>query len=215
MSADTPRVEACIEAVMRRYPSDKATAYYEAVHQQLAPLARELEREVATLRQAAAAQQVVAVDEQALLAARAEGRAEAMLIVQSMDPEDALNDCMVGSGPCPATGEYDTHWDVEKLRAKFMVGDTTINMETKAELAYYEYTEARMVLEYEAMQRRAQQPAPPAEKAVCQHKWEAQPAHVSTSAVPMERCIKCWIYRSIASAFGATSPQADQQGDAS
>jgi hypothetical protein len=96
------------------------------------------------------------LDERALMAARAEGRAEAVLIILSMEPEDALNDCMAGSGPCPATGEYDTHWDDEKLRAKFMVGDSTINMETKAELAYYEYQEARMVLEYEAMQRREQ-----------------------------------------------------------
>lgn len=97
----------------------------------------------------------VAPDERALLAARAEGRAEAVLMIMAEDPEDCLNDCMVGSGPCPASGEYDTHWDEEKLRAKFKTGDNTINMETKAELAYYEYLGARMELEYEADQRRA------------------------------------------------------------
>lgn len=46
---DTPRVTACICSVMRRHRglSDKADArYYEAVHQELAPLARELEREL-------------------------------------------------------------------------------------------------------------------------------------------------------------------------
>ena len=97
----------------------------------------------------------VATDERALLAARAEGRAEAVLMIMAEDPEDCLNDCMVGSGPCPASGEYDTHWDEEKLRAKFSAGDSTINMETKAEMAYYEYLGARMELEYEADQRRA------------------------------------------------------------
>ena len=94
----------------------------------------------------------VAPDERALAAARAEGRAEAVLIIQSTEPETALEDCL--SHSAGFDGEYDTFWDEEKLRAKFKVGDSTINMETKAEMAYYEYTEARMVLEYEAMQRR-------------------------------------------------------------
>lgn len=179
---NTPRVSACIEAVIRRFPSDKSTAYFEAVHQELAPLARKMEREVTDLRAALDQHRMRAnnaelalhmarsspafstLDERTLLAARAEGRAEAVLIVQSMDPEDALNDCMVGSGPCPGTGEYATHWDDDKLRAKFMVGDATINMETKAEMAYYEYQEARMVLEYEAMQRRDQ-------KSVARAEW--------------------------------------------
>ena len=43
-----PRVEACIEAVMARHPGASIRAdarYYEAVHQELAPLARELEVE--------------------------------------------------------------------------------------------------------------------------------------------------------------------------
>lgn len=51
----TPRVSACIEAVMRRFPSDKSTAYFEAVHQELAPLAREMEHEIGKLRAALAA----------------------------------------------------------------------------------------------------------------------------------------------------------------
>lgn len=54
---DTPRVSACIEAVMLRYPSDKSTVYFTAVHQELAPLARELERENAELRAVLAAGQ--------------------------------------------------------------------------------------------------------------------------------------------------------------
>jgi hypothetical protein len=72
-----------------------------------------------------------------------------------MDPEDALNDCMVGSGPCPSTGEYDTHWDETKLREKFSAGDKLFNMELRLDTAFYEYQEARMVIQYEAEQRRA------------------------------------------------------------
>ncbi len=48
-----PRVEACIQACMEKYPrtSPKALAvYFEAVHQELAPLARQLEHENAQLR---------------------------------------------------------------------------------------------------------------------------------------------------------------------
>lgn len=47
---NTPRVEAVINAVMERYPGMGPAAqlrYFEAVHQQLGPLARDLEREVA------------------------------------------------------------------------------------------------------------------------------------------------------------------------
>jgi hypothetical protein len=54
---DTPRVEACINEVMRRFPGGSASAqarYFEEVHQHLAPLARQLERELA---EAKAAQQ--------------------------------------------------------------------------------------------------------------------------------------------------------------
>lgn len=48
----TPRVDACIEAVSKRFPSLKSTAYFEEVHQHIAPLAREMEREIADLRAA-------------------------------------------------------------------------------------------------------------------------------------------------------------------
>lgn len=47
---DTPRVEACIQDVMRRFPGYSVSAqarYYEEVHQHLSPLARALERELA------------------------------------------------------------------------------------------------------------------------------------------------------------------------
>lgn len=43
-----PRVEACIAEVMARFPYDtkaQAARYFEEVHQHLAPLARQLERE--------------------------------------------------------------------------------------------------------------------------------------------------------------------------
>lgn len=53
----TPRVDACIEAVSKRFPSLKSTAYYEDVHQHIAPLARDMEREIADLRAALQAQQ--------------------------------------------------------------------------------------------------------------------------------------------------------------
>lgn len=53
--SDTPRVEAVIDKVMAEHPGRGFTAtamamYYEAVHQELAPLARELERENTMLR---------------------------------------------------------------------------------------------------------------------------------------------------------------------
>lgn len=47
-----PRTTRCIEAVMREHPGEtpKALArYYEAVHQEIAPLARQMEREVQEL----------------------------------------------------------------------------------------------------------------------------------------------------------------------
>ena len=49
----TPRVDGCIEAAMARYPRDTKTElarYFEQVHQDLAPLARTLERENNELR---------------------------------------------------------------------------------------------------------------------------------------------------------------------
>lgn len=50
MPVNAPRVEAVINAVMERYPGMGPAAqlrYYEAVHQELGPLARDLERESA------------------------------------------------------------------------------------------------------------------------------------------------------------------------
>lgn len=50
MPFHTPRVEAVINAVMERYPGIGPAAqlrYFEAVHQELGPLARDLERETA------------------------------------------------------------------------------------------------------------------------------------------------------------------------
>ena len=50
---NTPRVEECICAVMARHTgsSEKALGkYFEEVHQHLAPLARDLEREINSLR---------------------------------------------------------------------------------------------------------------------------------------------------------------------
>lgn len=49
----TPRVEAVIDDVMAKHPRISPASqaeYYEEVHQHLAPLARELEREVAAWR---------------------------------------------------------------------------------------------------------------------------------------------------------------------
>lgn len=48
-----PRVTACINAVIKLYPGDSKAAlarYFEAVHQELAPLARDLEREITDLK---------------------------------------------------------------------------------------------------------------------------------------------------------------------
>lgn len=54
MSVHTPRVDACIEAVSKRFPSLKSTAYFEEIHQHITPLARDLERENEELRAAIA-----------------------------------------------------------------------------------------------------------------------------------------------------------------
>ena len=51
-SPDCPRVEAVIDQAMRKHPKTGAyaqAAYFEAVHQELAPLARTLERELTAL----------------------------------------------------------------------------------------------------------------------------------------------------------------------
>lgn len=48
-----PRVEACINEVMKRFPGESKAAlarYFEAVHQELGPLARQLERELRAAR---------------------------------------------------------------------------------------------------------------------------------------------------------------------
>lgn len=53
MATESPRVDALIEAAMARYKGHGTLAqarYYEAVHQELAPLARELEAENAEYR---------------------------------------------------------------------------------------------------------------------------------------------------------------------
>lgn len=50
-AASSPRVEVCIAEVMARYPGTTSAAqarYFEAVHQELAPLARQLELELNT-----------------------------------------------------------------------------------------------------------------------------------------------------------------------
>lgn len=50
-----PRTTRCIEAVMRQHPGETTRAlarYYEAVHQELAPLARQMEDEVQELMRA-------------------------------------------------------------------------------------------------------------------------------------------------------------------
>ncbi|MBV6321975.1 hypothetical protein [Duganella violaceipulchra] len=52
MSAGTPRVDACIEAVSMRFPSLTSTTYFQEVHQYITPLARQMEREVADLLEA-------------------------------------------------------------------------------------------------------------------------------------------------------------------
>lgn len=60
---DTPRVEACIDAVMKRYPGESKAAlarYFEAVHQELAPLARQIERELREAHETLAGAAVIA-----------------------------------------------------------------------------------------------------------------------------------------------------------
>jgi len=50
-ATESPRVEACIAECMARFPGESERAslrYFEAVHQELAPLARQLEAQLAT-----------------------------------------------------------------------------------------------------------------------------------------------------------------------
>lgn len=52
MSTETPITDALIDRVMRKHPGVSARAqadYYEAVHQELAPLARDFEKRIARL----------------------------------------------------------------------------------------------------------------------------------------------------------------------
>lgn len=61
-SNDTPTVDGLIARVMGEHPelnSASRANYYEAVHQELAPLARALEREVRMLRAAVATNNLV------------------------------------------------------------------------------------------------------------------------------------------------------------
>lgn len=61
---DTPRVDALIDEVMAKHTGFGKTAqaaYYEAVHQKLAPLARQLEHELAVMREERDSQQRVCI----------------------------------------------------------------------------------------------------------------------------------------------------------
>lgn len=72
LPSDTPRVDALIAKVMAEHPGVSRTAqaeYYEEVHQHLAPLARELERENAN-------RELLAAEQLGELAAALEDRAD-------------------------------------------------------------------------------------------------------------------------------------------
>lgn len=104
-----------------------------------------------------------AVSDDLLLAARAEGRAEAVEIISSLDPEDALGDCTSWSGPVGPEDEGSMHWDIDALRAKFHADDRLYDAFARAESMYWDYCEAKMTIQYEAEQRR--RPAAPAPEA--------------------------------------------------
>lgn len=89
-----PRVTACINAVIKLYPGDSKAAlarYFEAVHQELVPLARELEREIADLKHdierslAIASEQASRIIEleEALVSSRATALEEAAKLVEN------------------------------------------------------------------------------------------------------------------------------------
>jgi hypothetical protein len=59
-----------------------------------------------------------------MLKARAEGRAEFLAILLGESAEDFPND-YTGSHSIGCTGDYGVHWEVEKLRASFVVDDAT------------------------------------------------------------------------------------------
>lgn len=104
-----------------------------------------------------------AVAHDLLLAARAEGRAEAVEIISGLDPEDALGDCTSWSGPVGPEDEGSMHWDIDALRAKFHANDGLYDAFARAESMYWDYYEAKMTIQYEAEQRR--HPAAPAPEA--------------------------------------------------
>ena len=51
----------------------------------------------------------------------AKGKAEAVEIIKSLDPEDAFENC-IGSYPIADTGDYGYEWKTEKLNELFGVG---------------------------------------------------------------------------------------------
>jgi hypothetical protein len=59
-----------------------------------------------------------------VLKARAEGRAEFLSILLGESAEDFAND-YTGTHSIGCTGDYGVHWEVEKLRASFVVDDAT------------------------------------------------------------------------------------------
>jgi hypothetical protein len=59
-----------------------------------------------------------------VLKARAEGRAEFLAILLGESAEDFAND-YTGTHSIGCTGDYGVHWEVEKLRASFVVDDET------------------------------------------------------------------------------------------
>ena len=64
LNPDTPRVDALIDKIMTQHPGygkSAQAAYYEAVHQELAPLARQLERELVAMREERDSQQRVCI----------------------------------------------------------------------------------------------------------------------------------------------------------
>lgn len=92
-------------------------------------------------------------DRERLAQARADGRAEAVMLIMGMCPDDALGDLTGYSHPVGPEDEGSAYWDEAKLRAAFKCDDKLFGMEARMEKAYWEYEEARMYLAYEAEQR--------------------------------------------------------------
>jgi hypothetical protein len=91
---------------------------------------------------------------EAINAARAAGRAEAVAIIMGMDPEDPLSECIVWgeNGDC---GDHSAYWCTDKLQAVFKTDDLLMNMMDKAET---DAMEAHFMLEDA---KRAATPAQP------------------------------------------------------